>query len=231
MMGARTYGLITLVGISLAGCAIKVPVPSFGDLDRIRERTLEAHISAAQAYENKGDTWAAIEEWRVVSALEPDSREISARIRELEASAAASSVRLLQQARGEKARGSLRSARNLTLAALAFDPDSGAAQKLLRSIEAEQSQHSLATEPLEPAPSKPESKYYSNLVSEGATDDTSEPSSAGPNLAEKAYRRGLALFGKDKGKAVRAFDEALKYDPDHRKARTYRDTLRRLGFR
>jgi len=229
-MDIKTCGLITLAGISLSGCAITGQSPLTTPMDSVREQAAQAHSAAALAHEQSGDTWAALEEWRIVSALKPDSKDVTKRIHELEVSAASSSVRLLEQARREKARGSLRSAQKLALSALALDPESTNAQELLRSIEASRTRYRLAAEPLESAPPKPESEYYGKLVTEETQDETAPTVGADSELAEAAYRRGLALFAEDKAGAARAFEDALKYDPDHQKARTYRDTLRRLGL-
>ena len=116
-----------------------------------RARSLEAHKAVALELDTRGDLNASIQEWRIVEALAPGSREPAERIRRLERQIQERVHDELSAAEKDLARGRDKRARHHLLNALALDPDNDTARALLRASEAKRVLARLPTSPTPPS--------------------------------------------------------------------------------
>ena len=142
----RTLGRATLVAsvIMLAACE-SLFLFSDANVSRVRQETTEQYRLLALEWEQDGDLRRAVEAWRVVEALAPESQEPGRRIRALEKRINAKVRSRVAAARKALRRGSPRDAKTHLLMALALDPSHDSAADLLRGIDNKQMAAEMAT--------------------------------------------------------------------------------------
>jgi tetratricopeptide (TPR) repeat protein len=106
----------------LAGCATVPP----------RAEMVSAHAQRARVLERDGQLRAALLEWKVARAIDPDDAAARAEQSRLETKIGKRVSERLGEARAALARGGHSQARRTLLAVLALDPDNAAAVALLR---------------------------------------------------------------------------------------------------
>jgi tetratricopeptide (TPR) repeat protein len=115
---------VAAVGLLLAACATTAAPPPTATSARHRDR--------AHALERDGQLHAAVLEWKIVRALEPQDAAAATEQTRLEARIERRINEQLSEARASLARGAHLEARRRLLSVLALDPSNAAAAALLR---------------------------------------------------------------------------------------------------
>ncbi len=141
----------TLVaGVMMLPACESLFVFSDANVSRVRQEVIEEHRMRAIAWEDQGELRRALEAWRVVEALAPESEESRQRIRTLEKRIDAGVMSRMRAARNASRRDRLPHAKVQLLRVLALDPGHKGAADLLREVENRQVAAELATSSTEP---------------------------------------------------------------------------------
>jgi len=118
----RSTAVLVAGALLLAGCATVPP----------RAELVAAHAQRARTLERDGQLRAALLEWKVARAIDPDDAVARAEQTRLEARIGKRVAERLAEARAALARGAQSDARRKLLAVLALDPENATAVALLR---------------------------------------------------------------------------------------------------
>lgn len=118
----RSTVALVAVAVVLAGCATVPP----------RAEMVSAHRQRARMLERDGQLRAALLEWKVARAIDPDDAEARTEQTKLEGRIQRRVTERLGEARAAVARGAHAEARRKLLSVLALDPENAAAVALLR---------------------------------------------------------------------------------------------------
>lgn len=222
------------------------------DIDVARANAIERHTALASQYQQSNQLAKALQEWRIVNAIDPQSGDVKKRIRNLKADIRATVKILLKHANAAFEDGDEFHAKRIYLAVLALDPEDGVARDSVVLIEGGERLAKLTEKTeIQPSPDPQKSSQPVQIESisvirsnKSSTDKTSNASVSGPDnaagdsttttltpaqtLAERHFRQGVELFLSDRPAAIAEFERVLELNPDHVLARRYRSTALKL---
>lgn len=172
---------------------------SDANVARVRQELIEEHRMRAMAREAEGGLRGALEEWRVVEALAPESEEAHEKIRSLRRRIDARVKFHMTTATDALRRDDMRNARLHLLKALALKPSNKSTADLLRKIENRQVAANFAKSSTEP-----------RIIGSGETIDPYSSPSPGRGYPEEHDRsahdygqEGVAVLGEPTGSVDR----------------------------